>query len=286
MKKTLTGMIIMIIMVMIMGAVNVSNAFSFNANLSSNDKLVAGQEVKVTLSLSDIDMDDGIRSIKVGKITVGEEFEPVSSANFSSSTWMTTYSNGGLILMSGTPIKSDGVAVTLTLKLKSGVTAKSSTVKFENIVASSGSNTGDISAGSQTITIKANDTGTGDEDEDGKGDNGEGSSGSEDEKDENGEGNNGSEDEKGENGEGNSGSEAGNGDSKGGTTNLGTNNKQNETNKSTDKNTNNTTKTTSSQTVPSKLPKTGNIGNIIIISLILIVTVVGTVVFVKYKKSK
>lgn len=35
---------------------NLSNAFSFKANLSSNDKLVKGQEVKVTLSLSGIDM--------------------------------------------------------------------------------------------------------------------------------------------------------------------------------------------------------------------------------------
>lgn len=58
--------------------------------------------------------------------------------------------------MSGTPIKSDGVAVTLTLKVKAGVTADSSTIKFENIVASSGSNTGDISAGTKIITIKAN----------------------------------------------------------------------------------------------------------------------------------
>lgn len=157
MKRIVKVIVIMIITAMIMGIVNVSNAFSFNANLSSNDKLVAGQEVKITLSLSGINMDDGIRSIKVGKITVGEEFEPVTSANFTSSnTWMPTYANGGLILMSGTPVKSEGVAVTLTLKVKSGVTAKSSTIKFENIVASSGSNTGDISEGTKTITVKAN----------------------------------------------------------------------------------------------------------------------------------
>lgn len=158
MKKTLKGMIVMVIAIMVMGIVNVSNAFSFNANLSSKDKLVAGQKVKVTLSLSSIDMDEGIRSIKVGKITLGEEFEAVSSTNFTSNTWMPTYSKGGLILMSGTPIKDAGVAVTLTLKVKQGITAKSATIKFENIVASSGSNTGDISVGTKNITIKADET--------------------------------------------------------------------------------------------------------------------------------
>ena len=156
MNKTIKTIMMMIILTMVIGIVNISNAFSFNASLSSSDKLVAGQEVKVTLSLSGIDMDDGIRSIKIGKITVGEEFETISSTNFTSNVWMPTYSNGGLVLMSGTPIKSDGVAVTLTLKVKAGVTADSSTIKFENIVASSGSNTGDVSVGTKAITIKTN----------------------------------------------------------------------------------------------------------------------------------
>ncbi len=157
MKRTIETIVIMIIiLIIIIGIANISNAFSFNANLSSSDKLVAGQEVKVTLSLSGINMDDGIRSIKIGKITVGEEFETITSTNFTSNTYAPTYSNGGLVLMSGTPIKSDGVAVTLTLKVKAGVSANSSTVKFENIVASSGSNTGDISVGTKTIAIKAN----------------------------------------------------------------------------------------------------------------------------------
>ena len=155
MKKTIKIISIITIMAIIISIVNISNAFSFNVSVSSNDKLVAGQEVKVTLTLSNIDMDDGIRSIKVGKITIGEEFEEITAKSFSSTTWMTTYSNGGLVLMSGTPITEEGVAVTLTLKVKQGITAKSSAVSFENIVASSGSNTGDITVDTKTITIKA-----------------------------------------------------------------------------------------------------------------------------------
>lgn len=160
MKNTVKVIAIMTIVIMIIGIANTVNAFSFNANLSSGDKLVAGQEVKVILSLNSIDMDEGIRSIKVGKITIGEEFESITTSNFSSNTWAPTYSNGGLILMSGTPITKEGTAVTLTLKVKPGITAKSATIKFENMVASSGSNTGDISAGTKTITIKANETAT------------------------------------------------------------------------------------------------------------------------------
>ncbi len=155
MKKILKAIVIIAIIGTTIGITNISHAFSLDADLSSNNKLVAGQEVKVTLTLNNIDMDDGIRSIKIGKVIVGGEFEAISSASFSSSTWTPTYSNGGLVLMTGTPVKTAGEAVTLTLKVKSGITAKSSAVTFENIVASSGVNTGDISAGTKTIEIKA-----------------------------------------------------------------------------------------------------------------------------------
>ena len=156
MKKTIKMIVIMAIVTMIIGISNISKSFSFNANLSSDNKLVAGQEVKVTLSLSGIDMDDGIRSIGVSKITVGDEFEPISTTSFSSNAFAPTYLNGGLNLISGNPVKDGVAAVTLTLKVKAETTAKSATVKFENIVASSGLKTGDISVGTKTVTIKAN----------------------------------------------------------------------------------------------------------------------------------
>ena len=160
MKKTLKIMTVMAVIVAMIGITNISHAFSFNANLSSNDKLVAGQEVKITLSLKDINMDKGIYSIQIGKIVVGEEFETISASSFSSNICAPSYSNGGLILMSGTPITSNGAVVVLTLKVKPGTTAQTATVKFEDIVASSGSNTGDISVGTKTITIKANEPAT------------------------------------------------------------------------------------------------------------------------------
>lgn len=165
MKKTLRGIVLITILAIIISIANIANAFSFGGTLTSNDKLVAGQEVKVTFSLNNIDMGDGIRSIKVGKVSVGSEFEGISSSSFSSSSCTPTYSNGGLVLMAGNPVTANGAVVTLTLKVKDGITAKSAVVKFENIVASSGTNTGDISIGTKTVEIKANSSAvSGDED--------------------------------------------------------------------------------------------------------------------------
>lgn len=165
MKRTLKGIVITTILAIIISIANIANAFSFEGKLTSDGMLVAGQEVKVTLSLNNIDMGDGIRSIKVGKVTAGSEFEGITSSSFSSSSCTPTYSNGGLVLMAGNPVSANGAVVTLTLKVKDGITANSATVKFENIVASSGTNTGDISIGTKTVEIKANSSAvSGDED--------------------------------------------------------------------------------------------------------------------------
>ena len=86
MKKTLRGIVLITILAIIISIANIANAFSFGGTLTSNDKLVAGQEVKVTFSLNNIDMGDGIRSIKVGKVSVGSEFEGISSSSFSNSS--------------------------------------------------------------------------------------------------------------------------------------------------------------------------------------------------------
>lgn len=244
MKTTVKVVVMMTIIAVIIGITNISNAFSFNASLASNEKLVTGQEVKVTLSLSNINMNEGIRSIKVGKITLGEEFEAISSTSFSSSTFSPTYSNGGLILMSGTPVTNAGVAVTLTLKVKPGITTKSSTIKFENIVASSGSNTGDISVGTKTITIKANETTESTN--------------------------------KNETGATNTLTNT--------NTNNTSNTKTETKNSVANVTNTTTKKATNSNTLPKKLPKAGNTEGFIMISLILVVAVVGIVSFIKYKK--
>lgn len=155
MKKTLKAIVLMAILTIILSISNISNAFSYNASLNkSTNKLEAGAEVKLTLNLSNIDMDDGILSIKVGNIVVGDAFEAISQSNFTGvNGWAPTYSNGALSISSGTKLTNAGDVVVLTLKVKSGNTAKSSTVKFQNMLASSGTNTGDIKISEVSATI-------------------------------------------------------------------------------------------------------------------------------------
>lgn len=277
MKKTLRIIIMMIITIMIIGGTNITNAFSFNAGVSSDEKLVAGQEVKISLSLSDINMDEGIYSIQVKKIVVGDAFEPISQSNFSSNTCMPTYTNGGLVLMSGTPIKNSGEVVTLTLKVKEGISAKSDTVRFENIVASSGSNTGDISAGTKTITIEAN------------GNNSESSS--ENNKEETDKNGNNSEDNTGKT-DGNNGgyntdkTDVNNSGNDTGKTDVNGNNSEKNIGKTNGQNTYNTkTGKNSKESLPKKLPATGEKSILIILSIVAIAGI-AVIYYIRYKNIK
>ena len=148
-----------IIMIMILGISNISNAYSVGATLSSGDKLVAGKNVTVTLSLSSIDAGEGLSSITVDKINYDTNvFETISASSFAGNNgWNPTYStkSQGLTLTNNTHITANGAAVNLTLKVKDGVTAKSSIIKFEGIVASAGLTTGDINVGTKTLTVNA-----------------------------------------------------------------------------------------------------------------------------------
>ena len=161
MKNTLRlkRAISVIIMIMILGISNISNAYSVGAALSSGDKLVAGKNVTVTLSLSSIDAGEGLSSITVDKINYDTNvFETISASSFAGNNgWNPTYStkSQGLTLTNNTHVTANGAAVTLTLKVKEGVTAKSSIIKFEGIVASAGLTTGDINVGTKTLTVNA-----------------------------------------------------------------------------------------------------------------------------------
>lgn len=137
---------------------NISRAYSANADLLSASKLEAGKDVKVTLTIKDIDADDGIRSITIGKVTYDTNvFEPITSSSFvGENGWSATYStsSGKLAIINGNPMTANNSVVTLTLKVKEGITEKSTQVKFENIVvASSSTTTGNIQIGTKTVTV-------------------------------------------------------------------------------------------------------------------------------------
>lgn len=161
MKKTLKlkTLIALIVLAVVVGISSISNAYSVGASLSSGDKLVAGESVNVTLSLSDIDADTGVTAITVNKVSYDTNvFETITADSFKGANgWTPSYSTNSqaLTLTNNTHIKDASAAVTLTLKVKAGITATSATVKFEGIVASAGLTTGDIDVGTKTITVKA-----------------------------------------------------------------------------------------------------------------------------------
>lgn len=154
--------VVLAIITIILSISTISNAYSVMGSLSSNDKLVAGKNVTVTLSLSDIDADSGVTSITVDKIDYDTSvFETITASNFTGSNgWNPNYSttSQGLTLVNNTHIKENGAVLTLTLKVKDAINVTSSTIKFEGIIASAGLTTGDIEVGTKTLTINVDKT--------------------------------------------------------------------------------------------------------------------------------
>lgn len=167
MRKTirLKAIVSFIVICVILAVANISRAYSVNGGLSSSSKLVVGSEVVVVFSLSDIDMADGVRSITVENVDYDKAvFEEISGTSFSGSAgWSAGYNaaNGKATFTNSTPMTSNGAVITLTLKVKSGITSKSTTITFKNIVAASSvQTTGNITVGTKTVTIKADEEAT------------------------------------------------------------------------------------------------------------------------------
>lgn len=147
-----------IIVCMILAISNISRAYSVNGSLSTSDRLIPGENVSITFSISDINMAEGVGGISVSKISYDNNvFEQVTKTSFTASgDWeVAGYSTSSqvLTLKNDTKSQSNTTVVTLTLKVKEGATATSSVVKFENITATSGLTTGDIPVGTKTVTL-------------------------------------------------------------------------------------------------------------------------------------
>lgn len=159
-SKKLILLVILVALISIVGMTSVSNANSVSGNLTSSSKFKAGESVSVVLSLSDINAGDGLRTVTVDKVNFDTNvFEAPTLSSFSGANgWQVEYSTStqALILRTSTPVTSNGAAVTLTLKVKDGISATSGTVTFSNIVAASNTaNGGDIAVGTKSITINA-----------------------------------------------------------------------------------------------------------------------------------
>ena len=162
MKTKLKTLITVSIMALIVVISTISNAASVGMLLSSNSKLKAGDTVTVTMSLGNIDAGNGIDTITAELNYDKNVFETVETSNLiASNSWTPTYasSTNMLTVLKNSKVTKGETVLTITLKVKSTLSVKSTTLTLKDIVVSGGrvqdGGTGDISVNNASVTINA-----------------------------------------------------------------------------------------------------------------------------------
>lgn len=162
MKTKLKTLLTISIMALILVISTISNAASVGMTLSSNSKLKAGDTVTVTMSLGNIDAGNGIDTITAELNYDKNVFETVETSNLiASNSWTPTYasSTNMLTVLKNSKVTKGETVLTITLKVKSTLSVKSTTVTLKDIVVSGGKvqdgGTGDINVNNASVTINA-----------------------------------------------------------------------------------------------------------------------------------
>ena len=162
MKTKLKTLLTVSIMALILVISTISNAASVGMSLSSNSKLKAGDTVTVTMSLGNIDAGNGIDTITAELNYDKNVFETVETSNLiASNSWTPTYasSTNMLTVLKNSKVTKGEAVLTITLKVKSTLSVKSTTVTLKDIAVSGGrvqdGGTGDISVNNASVTINA-----------------------------------------------------------------------------------------------------------------------------------
>lgn len=160
MKTKLKTLLTVSIMALIVVISTISNAASVGMTLSSNSKLKAGDTVTVTMSLGNIDAGNGIDTITAELNYDKNVFETVETSNLiASNSWTPTYasSTNMLTAVKNSKVTKGETVLTITLKVKSTLSVKSTTVTLKDIVVSGGrvqdGGTGDINVNNASVTI-------------------------------------------------------------------------------------------------------------------------------------
>ena len=162
MKTKLKTLLTVSIMALIVVISTISNAASVGMTLSSNSKLKAGDTVTVTMNLGNIDAGNGIDTITAELNYDKNVFETVETSNLiASNSWTPTYasSTNMLTAVKNSKVTKGETVLTITLKVKSTLSVKSTTVTLKDIVVSGGrvqdGGTGDINVNNASVTINA-----------------------------------------------------------------------------------------------------------------------------------
>lgn len=162
MKTKLKTLLTVSVMTLIVVISTISNAASVGMSLSSNSKLKAGDTVTVTMSLGNIDAGNGIDTITAELNYDKNVFETLETSSFvASNSWTPTYasSTNMLTVLKNSKVTKGETVLTITLKVKSTISVKSTTVTLKDIVVSGGrvqdGGTGDINVNNASVTINA-----------------------------------------------------------------------------------------------------------------------------------
>lgn len=269
-KLTSIAIILFILVILPLSVVKAENSVSMQ--LTSNSKLVAGQVVEVSFSITSIDAGEGVDAI-VGRLNYDDNiFEEVTEDDFyGQNRWNVQIYNPStklFTLSKSSKVNSNCDVLKIKLKVKEGVNKDSTEISLSDIVTSGGiitsGGTGDIEVEDVKVTIEAEQNQGGNQ-----GDNNQG----------NQSGNQGN-DNQGNQGENNQGSQGGTnqGENNQGTNNQGGNSQSGNTGNSSN------SKVNGSQN-SSKLPKTGVDKYMpICITIFVIISVVSYLKFIKFKK--
>lgn len=136
-------------------------AGSANVTLASDSKLEEGSTVTINFNLTALQAGTGVNSLTADFDYDTDVFEEVTHTSFSSTTGWTPYYSASLktlTLTNNAKVTSAQTIMTISLKVKAGITKNEATVSLKNIVLSGGSvaagGVGDIDAGTINITIK------------------------------------------------------------------------------------------------------------------------------------
>lgn len=161
MKKILISVIISILMVLTISNFTSVNASSFVCSPTSSKKNVKpGEEITITLSVSNIDLGDKGMQVLEGVLKYDDEvFEPVKKTDISGqSNWVVEYNDentdlhGKFLFMTlGEGIKEDKEFATIKLKVKEDAEPQTTTVTLSNIAANDGTNL--VEEGTKNIPI-------------------------------------------------------------------------------------------------------------------------------------
>lgn len=127
--------------------------------LNSNSKLKEGDTVTISLNLTSVNAGNGIDTITAAIEYDESVFEPIKKSNFTSEDWSVSYSATSkmITLIKDSKVTAPENVATINLKVKSSISAESTTITLKEIIASGGrvadGGTGDITVNNAIVTL-------------------------------------------------------------------------------------------------------------------------------------